>query len=155
MICPDVTRNRMKRCMCYYLALFILTTYRATTPPPGARFLYLPIHSCVNSQPYSTLPPAGQDYLHCISSITTTATRKVTTAAEADHCVERTETEAFFWKPNVWEIKRVTTTELSLLVAKAFDLDDKKTPKQRRLTLALLPYQNRVVKSAHHNHYPD
>jgi len=129
MICPDVTRNRMKRCMCYYLALLILTTYRATTPPPGARFLYLPTHSCLNSQLDSTLPPAGQDYLHFISFSTTMATRKVTTEAGADHSAERTKTEAFSWKSNVWEIKRVTATELSLLVAKAFDLDDKKTPK--------------------------
>jgi len=57
------------------------------------------------------------------------ATRKVTTEAGADHSAERTKTEAFSWKSNVWEIKRVTATELSLLVAKAFDLDDKKTPK--------------------------
>ena len=83
------------------------------------------------------------------------STRKVTTAAGADHSAERTKIDAFFSKSNVWEIKRVTATELSLLVAKAFDLDDKKTLKQRRPTLALLPYHNRVVKPVHHNHDPD
>ncbi|KAI4627300.1 uncharacterized protein J4E87_003863 [Alternaria ethzedia] len=68
-------------------------------------------------------------YQKNVKFCTRIATRKVTTAAGADHSAERTKTEAFFWKPNVWEIKRVTINELSLLVAKAFDLDDKETPK--------------------------
>lgn len=81
------------------------------------------------------------------------AKSKATTAAWADFSAKGTKTVAFQRKSNAWNDKHVITAKVSLLIAKAFDLDDEEDAQPpKTAALAPLPDCNRGIKSVLSNH---
>ena len=90
--------------------------------------------------------------------------RKATTTVSAIRCVKRTKTtKAFVWKPNDWELKRLITGEVSLLISrtdrkallveKIFKVDKESDAQPLEITmLARLPDCNRIVKPLLYSH---
>ncbi|RAR12118.1 cytochrome oxidase biogenesis protein, Cox20 subunit [Stemphylium lycopersici] len=95
---------------------------------------------------------------------TTMPKRKATTTASAVHSIKRTETtKAFLWKPKDWELKRLITEEVSLLlsrtdrkallVVKILKIAKEGDAQPLEITiLARLPDCNRVVKPLLYRH---